>query len=61
MVPGKSDSYKKLEKRPANAGLFVIFWDGRGSSARFVLPPGLSRWTGKGMAGVDQQDDYLCL
>ena len=56
----KSDSYKNLGKRPAGAGLFISFGAGRGSITRFVLPPGLSRWPGKRVAGADEQDDYLC-
>ena len=60
MVPGKSDSYKRLEKRPANAGLFIAFDTGRGIIARLLLPLSLSRWPRKGVDGADEQDDYFC-
>jgi hypothetical protein len=56
----KSHNWKNLEKRPASAGLFIVFGDGRGGIAGFVVPPGLSRWPGKGTAGADDQNDYLC-
>jgi len=48
MVSGKSDSYKRLEKRPADAGLFIVFGAGRGIIIAFVLLPGFCRWPGKG-------------
>jgi hypothetical protein len=44
MVLAERDSYKKLEKRPAVAGLFIVFGARRANIIRFVLPPGLSRW-----------------
>jgi len=56
----KSGSYKNLGKRPAEAGLFISFGDGRGSITRFVLLPRLSPWQGKGVDGADEQDYYLC-
>jgi len=56
----ESDSYKNLEKRPAGAGLFISFGDGRGSIILSVLLLGLSRWRGKGVDGADEQDHYLC-
>jgi hypothetical protein len=40
MVLAERDSYKKLEKRPANEGLFIVFGAGRGNIIRFVLWPG---------------------
>jgi hypothetical protein len=43
MVPGKSDSYKRLEKRPANAGLFNVFDTGQGIIASLLPPLSLSR------------------
>jgi hypothetical protein len=60
MVPGKSDSYKRLEKRPASAGLFIVFGAGRGIITGLLLPLSWSGRRGKGMAGADEQDDYLC-
>jgi hypothetical protein len=60
MVPGKSDSYKRLEKRPANAGLFIAFDTGRGIITGLLLPLSLSGRRGKGMAGADERDDYFC-
>jgi hypothetical protein len=44
MVLAERDSYKKLEKRPANEGLFIVFGAGRGNITRFLLPPGFCRW-----------------
>jgi hypothetical protein len=56
----ESGSRENLERRPANAGLFISFGDGGASSTRFGLLRGFSRWPGKRVAGVDEQDDYLC-
>jgi len=36
MVVDKRDSYKKLEKRPADAGLFIIYGDARGTIIPFI-------------------------
>ena len=55
----ESDNYKNLEKRPAEAGLFIGFGDGGGSITPFVFLPGLSRWPGMGADGADEQDYYL--
>jgi hypothetical protein len=60
MVLDERGSYKKLEKRPASAGLFIVFGAGRANIIRLLLPLDLSRWRGKTMAGCDEQDDYLC-
>jgi hypothetical protein len=60
MVPGRSGSYKKLEKRPANAGLFIVFGGG-GTIIPFLLLFGLSCWRRNMAADTDEQDDYFCL
>jgi len=43
MVLDARGSYKKLEKRPANEGLFIVFGGGRGNIIGFVLLPGFCR------------------
>jgi len=59
MVLDERGSYKKLEKRPANAGLFIVFDTGQGIIASVLLPLDLSRWPRRGVAGADEQDDYF--
>jgi len=59
MVLDERDSYKKLEKRPASAGLFIVFRTGQGIIASLLLPLYLSRWCGREMDGADEQDDYF--
>jgi hypothetical protein len=60
MVLDERDSYKRLEKRPANAGLFIVFHTGREIITGLLLPFSLSRRRGKGVHGADEQDDYFC-
>jgi hypothetical protein len=60
MVLAERDSYKKLEKRPASEGLFIVFGAGRGNITRFLLPPGFCRRSENRVAGADEQDDYFC-
>jgi hypothetical protein len=59
MVLAERGSYKKLEKRPANEGLFIVFGAGRGNITRFLLPPGFCRRSENRVAGADEQDDYF--
>jgi hypothetical protein len=55
----ESGSRENLGKRPAFAGLFIVFDAGQGIIASLLLPLDLSRWRGKRVAGSDEQDDYF--